>query len=117
MCCAVLCCAALLCFLNVFFISSLPPHNRSHNNKYTHSHTHTHRSTRDAKMPPSSSSLYECTNELLMLTDTLHTELCADPSIQLLRRSFVALAKRAKDCAQGVKKGLFGGGEKGFLAG
>jgi hypothetical protein len=83
----------------------------------THTHTHTHRSTRDAKMPPSSSSLYECTNELLMLTDTLHTELCADPSIQLLRRSFVALAKRAKDCAQGVKKGLFGGGEKGFLAG
>ena len=69
------------------------------------------RASRDARLPPSCCTLFQATKELMQVTDVLHTELAADASVMFLRRSFVLLTKRAKDCSLGIKKGLFGGGK------
>ena len=61
-------------------------------------------------MPSSSSSLFVATSELMQVTDTLHPELAVDSNVSFLRNAFIVLAKRAKDCSLGRRKGLYGGG-------
>jgi hypothetical protein len=66
------------------------------------------RSAKDNRMPPSSSSLFVATSELIQVT--LHSELAEDSNVSFLRSAFIVLAKRAKDCSIGKRKGLYGGG-------
>ena len=87
------------------------PHVRSHhiiNSPNPYTYTSDNRSAKDNRMPPSSSSLFVATSELIQVT--LHSELAEDSNVSFLRSAFIVLAKRAKDCSVGKRKGLYGGG-------